>query len=126
MGALLFSAFFGFLSAAILQKILRHLLRFRAEWTSTFIACMLTCLVSGAAFVCVGLCIDKNDDLATVKVLGTSFGFAFFTGLLAFRLIIKSESGRSLAWDTAAIASFALAVPPLVLMSLLTMAWADF
>lgn len=121
LGAFIFSVFFGFLAAAIAHQIFRQVLRFRAEWTSTFIACMMTCLVAGAAFVCMTFSTEKGDEFATLKILGITFAITLVTGLLAFRLIIKSESGRSPSWLVSGLSSFALCAPPLLCLSVLSM-----
>ena len=118
--------FFGFLGAAVLNAVFRQGLRFRADWTSTFIASMLTCLVTGVVFCCAGLAFRDDHDSGTMKVLGTTFAIAFVTGVLAFRLIVKSESGRSLSLLRSVVVSLSLSLPPLVLVSLVSMLAADY
>lgn len=121
MAYFFFSIVFGFLAAAILTQILRSVLRFHAEWTSMFIACMLTCFVSGVALACAVLCVDKHAEFEELKVYGPTFAASFLTGLFAFRLIIKSESGRSLGWVGSAFISFALSTAPLVLQGIVSL-----
>lgn len=125
IGSFILSLVTGFLSAAIMHKIFWHVLRFRAEWTSTFIACMLTCFVAGLAFTSAMLCFDSKDEHQGLKVFGTSFAIALIAGLLAFRLIVKSESGRTLNWLTSGLAALALCLPPLLLLSAMGLMWPE-
>jgi hypothetical protein len=119
-------AVFGFFAASFLHKIFRSGLRFHADWTKTFIASMLTCLVTGIAFCCSGASFDDTDGFKTAKMFGTTFFVAFVTGVFAFRFIIKSESGRSLSLPMSAFVAFALTAPPLVLVSVVSMMVADY
>lgn len=111
----LFSLFFGFLSAAIVHPIFHKTLRFRAEWGGTFVACMMTSLVCGITFATSMVSYDRHGDFFVVLVLVTTMITSFVAGLLSFRLIIRSESGRSLNLLTSGIMSALLVTPPAVL-----------
>jgi len=126
MGYIPFCIIFGFLAAAVLNKILRGVLRFRAEWISLFTACMLTCFVSGVAFVSAILCVEKTDEFAEPKIYGSAFILSFVAGLFAFRLIIKSESGRAPGWFVSAFTSFVLAAVPLLLQGIVSMIASEY
>ena len=111
---LLACAIFGFFAAIAANKVLRGLLRFRAEWRSTFTACMLTCLIAGYALGTALVSIDHKADFAFLKIFSAAFLVALCAGFFSFRLIIKSESGRSLSWGTAAVSAFVLGTPFMV------------
>ncbi len=107
-----------------MNKVFRQVLRFRADWTNLFTASLLTCVVTGMVFsAAAGL--FRNADFETLKTLATACAFSFVTAAVAFKLIIKSESGRSLSWLMAITVSIALSLPPLGLISLICMFSAD-
>lgn len=112
----LFSVFFGFLSASIVHPVFHRLLRFRAEWHGTFVACMMTSLVCGLTFATASASYDRKSGFYSLIVFGTTLAIAFVAGAIAFRLIIRSESGRSLNLLSSAIVSGLMALPPAVLM----------
>ena len=121
---LLFCSFFAFLAAAFLNKVFRQVLRFRADWTNLFTSSLLICVVTGVVF-CATAGFFRDADLETLKTLGATFAFAFITAVVAFKLILKSESGRSLSWLMAITISVALSLPPLGLISLISLLSAD-
>lgn len=116
LGTFLFSVFFGFIAAAIVHPIFHRLLRFRAEWHGTFIACMMTAMVFGVTFGTASISYDRKSGYFSLLVLSTTLAVSFVAGMLAFRLIIRSESGRSLNLLTSAVMSGLMALPPTVLM----------
>ena len=115
MGAFLFSLFFGFLSAAIVHPIFHKVLRFRAEWRGTFVACMMTSLVCGLTFSTAMISYNGKGEYRFLFVLLTTVAASFIAGLVAFRLIIRSESGRSLNLVTSTLMAGFLVTPPTLL-----------
>lgn len=114
----LLSLLFGFLAASIVHPIFHKIIRFRAEWRGTFVACIMTSLVFGMTLVTATISYDRKGDFYLLLVLSTTAALAFVAGLLSFRLIIRSESGRSLNLLTSGIVS-GLLVLPLALLGLL-------
>ena len=119
----LFSLFFGFISASIVYPIFHRVLRFRAEWTGTFIACMMTSMVCGVTFATATICYPKGT-YRFLLVLLTTVTTSFIASLLSFRLIIRSESGRSLNLVTSTLMA-AFLVAPATLLGLAVHAMSD-
>lgn len=65
------------------------------------------------------LILDKKTEFAASIAAAITLVIAFFAGLLAFRLIIKSESGRTLGWIISGMASLTVTLPPLVVLAIL-------
>lgn len=106
-------AFFGFLSAAGLQKLLHRGLKFHAEWTSTYVACSLTALTT-AVVLGPAILVFHSDPLWLIKAAGTTSLVALAVGTCACRLVIRSRSGRHLSTALCAGVASALVAPPLV------------
>ena len=119
LGAFLFSLFFGFLSASIVHPVFHKVLRFHAQWRSTFVACMMTSLVCGLTFATAMISYDRKSGFHALLVIATTLAASFIAGLLSFRLIIRSESGRSLNLFTSALMSGFLITPPALLVIVL-------
>lgn len=108
----IFTLTFGSAAALIVHKVLRKIVRFRAEWNTTLIACMMTVLVCCFGFICASAIFGDTSEFRGLKVIGSAALISMFGGTLACRLIIRSESGRSLPTSGAAFLAFLLGVPP--------------
>lgn len=110
------SILFGFIAASIVHPIFHKLLRFHAEWRGTFIACMMTSLVCGLALGTSTVSYDRRGGFYSLLVFGTTLAVSFVAGVISFRLIIRSESGRSLNLLTSCLVSGLVAFPPALLV----------
>jgi len=105
------TAILGFFSAAITYKVLRNVLQFRAEWNTTFIACMMTMFVCEFTFM-TSLVAYNPGPWFLAQVIGTTALLSMIAGTVACRLIIRSQSGRHLPTLGAAFLAFLLTAPP--------------
>ncbi len=119
---LLFSPLFGFIGAAIIQKLLRGPLRFRAEWNTTFIACTLTAFICGVVLFMSFIIYEKESSDHLLKAVGTTAFISLLAGTLSCRFIIRSQSGRNLHPLIAGCLALALTVPPLLVGVILSLA----
>lgn len=103
----------GFFTAAVVQKILHGVVRFRSEWNTTFIACTLTAFICEFAFITSLLAFDSNSSDYLLKMIGTTALISIIAGTCACRLIIRSKSGRHLPTAVSTFLAAALTVPPL-------------
>lgn len=115
IGTFLFSILFGFISAAIVHPIFHKVLGFRAEWRGTFVACMMTSLVCGLTFATSVISYNGKGEYRFLFILLTTVAASFIAGLVSFRLIIRSESGRSLNLTTSTVMAAFLVAPPTLL-----------
>lgn len=113
IGLSIITLFIGFFSAAVVQKILHGLVRFRSEWNTTFIACTLTAFVCEFAFMTSALAFDTNSPDFLLKLTITTALISVITGTCACRLIIRSKSGRHLPTVASAFLASTLTAPPL-------------
>jgi len=116
---LLFTVLWGLLATAILQLIFLQLMDFKSQWFDTLFASALTGGMVGLAYFCADRVFDGNGSF---RILRSSFGVAFATGLLAFRWMIKSEAGNFLSWRASAVVTLALVLPPVLVMLLILIA----
>ncbi len=111
----IFTLIFSFFAAAVVYKVLRGLLRFRAEWNTTFIACLMTVFTCEMAFGTSILAFDRHAPGFLLKVVGTTALISLIAGTVSCRLIIRSESGRHLPVVGAAFLTALLTFPPTLL-----------
>ena len=103
----------GFFLAAVLQKTLHGLFRFRAEWNTTFIACTLIAFVCEFAFITAAAAFDSHSPDFLLKLTLATALISVITGTSACRLIIRSKSGRHLPTAMSALLAATLTAPPL-------------
>ena len=109
------TAVLGFVAAAIIYKVLRSVLRFRAEWNLTFIACMMTMFVCEFTLFTAFSLFDSDPAWYLLKVTVMTALVSLIAGTAACRLIIRSESGRHLPTLGALFLAFVLTAPPTLL-----------
>jgi hypothetical protein len=106
---------FSFFAAAIVYKVLHGLLRFRAEWNTTFIACLMTVFTCEVALGTALIAYDHQVPGYLLRVVATTALISMIAGTVSCRLIIRSRSGRHLPLIGASLLTFLLTAPPTVL-----------
>ncbi len=88
----IFTLIFSFFAAAVVYKVLRGLLSFRAEWNTTFIACLMTVFTCEMAFGTSVIAFDSQAPGFLLKVVGTTALISMIAGTVSCRLIIRGIS----------------------------------
>ena len=115
LASCIFTLIFSFFAAAVVYKVLHALLRFRAEWNTTFIACLMTVFTCEMAFGTSVLAFDRHAPGFLLKVVGTTALISRIAGTVSCRLILRSQSGRHLPVGGAAFLTAMLTFPPTLL-----------
>jgi hypothetical protein len=106
---------YGFIGAALAYSVLRNAFRFRAEWSKVLPAAWLANFVLAISEMAVVGYFDREDPDFFIKYLGLLAGIALISGILASRLSVKSESGRTLSWLSAVVGGACTVAPALVI-----------
>ena len=105
---------FGFFGAALAYFVLRDAIRFRAEWSKVLPAAWLANFVLAISEIAVVGYFDRRDPDFLIKYVALLAVIALVAGILANRLSVKSESGRTMNWLSAGVAGGCVVAPALV------------
>lgn len=125
-GMALRALLFGLFGAAVAYSLLRHVIRFRAEWPKVFGAAILSnfvCAITERTMIIVS---DPQDPNFLLKIWSATAAASVITALAACRLMIRSESGRTPGVRATGVAAAGVVGPALALGAMILVAFNSY